>query len=242
MEFGLGTYGIAFAAGGLSTLSPCVLPLVPLLFGSALMSHRLGPLALAGGLAGSFTLMGTVLAALGASAGLEPGIFRITAALALLGFGVLLMSPQSQDRLALAVSGLSGAGQSVLAGLSVDGLSGQFILGLLLGIVWSPCVGPTLGAAITLASQGERLGQVALVMAMFGLGAGLPLIALGALSRPAMTRLQDALLFAGRSGKRILGSVMLALAAFILTGADKRAESWLLNIAPDWLTQIGTRL
>jgi cytochrome c biogenesis protein CcdA len=242
MDFGFGTYGIAFAAGGLSTLSPCVLPLVPILIGSALAAHRLGAWALAGGLTLSFTLIGALLASLGASIGLEPDTFRTFAAALLLGFGVLLLSVQLQERFTLATSGLSGAGQRMLSGISAGGLSGQFVLGLLLGVVWSPCVGPTLGAAITLASRGERLTQVALVMALFGLGAGLPLVALGALSRRAMARFRGRLLAAGRHGKKLLGGVMLILGVFILTGADKRAESWILDVAPDWLTQLGTRL
>lgn len=242
MDFSFGTYGIAFAAGGLSTLSPCVLPLVPILIGSALAAHRLGPWALAAGLALSFTLVGALLASLGAGIGLEAETFRGIAAVMLLAFGILLVSTQLQERFAVATSGLSGAGQRMLSGVSGDGLFGQFVLGLLLGIVWSPCVGPTLGAAITLASQGERLTQVALVMALFGLGAGLPLVALGALSRQAMARFRGRLLATGRSGRRALGAVMSILGVLILSGADKRAESWILNVAPDWLTQLGTQL
>ncbi|MBS0336176.1 MAG: cytochrome c biogenesis protein CcdA [Proteobacteria bacterium] len=242
MEFGLGTYGIAFAAGGLSTLSPCVLPLVPILIGSALTAHRFGAWALAGGLALSFTLVGALLASLGATSGLDPDALRTVAAVMLLVFGGLLVSQRLQDRFALATAGVSGAGQNMLSGLSADGLSGQFTLGLLLGIVWSPCVGPTLGAAITLASQGEHLSQVALVMALFGLGAGIPLIVLGTLSRQAMSRIRGRLLFAGRNGKKILGVAMLILAAFILTGADKSAESWILDVTPDWVTRVGTQL
>jgi cytochrome c biogenesis protein CcdA len=56
MSFGIGTYGIALVAGLLTTLSPCVLPLIPLLMGSAVSAHRLGPWALAVGVALSFTV------------------------------------------------------------------------------------------------------------------------------------------------------------------------------------------
>src|SRR5258708_1652562 len=68
-------------------------------------------------------------------------------------------------------------------GFSKLGLSGQFGVGLLLGTVWSPCVGPTLGAASVLAAQGKNLGAVALTMLIFGLGAGLPLMLFGSMSR-----------------------------------------------------------
>ncbi len=242
MEFGLGTYGIGFAAGSLSVLSPCVLPLVPILIGTAASAHRRGPLALAAGLTLSFAVIGVLLASAGAGLGLDQTVFRSIAALMLLGFGVLLLSTGLQERFAVAASGASSAGQSMLSRLTLDGLSGQFVLGLLLGVVWSPCVGPTLGATITLASQGQQLAQVMLLMALFGLGAGLPLVILGSLSREAMLRMRGRLLAAGQQGKKVLGAVMLLLAVFILTGLDKRFETWVLDAAPAWLTQIGTSL
>lgn len=242
MEFGIATYGIGFAAGSLSVLSPCVLPLVPILIGTAASAHRRGPLALAAGLTLSFAVIGVLLAGAGASLGLDQTVFRNISALMLLGFGVLLLSTGLQERFAVAASGASSVGQGMLARLTLDGLSGQFVLGLLLGVVWSPCVGPTLGSAITLASQGQQLGQVMLVMALFGLGAGLPLVVLGSLSGVAMLRMRGKLLAAGQQGKKVLGGVMLLLAIVVLTGLDKTFEAWVLDVAPAWLTQIGTSL
>lgn len=242
MDFGLGTYGLSFAAGGLSTLSPCVLPLLPILLGTAAIAHRLGPLALAAGLMLSFTAVGVFVASLGVAIGLDQGLFRDAAAVILLGFGVVLLSSRLQEKFAMATSSVSGSGQAVLARLTLDGLGGQFILGVLLGVVWSPCVGPTLGAAITLASQGQNLAQVALVMALFGLGAGLPLIVLGFASREAMLRLRGKLMIAGKLGKQALGSVMLILGVAILSGADKVFEAWVLRAAPDWLVQLTTSI
>lgn len=242
MDFGLGTYGLSFAAGGLSTLSPCVLPLLPILLGTAAIAHRLGPLALAAGLMLSFTAVGVFVASLGVAIGLDQGLFRDAAAVILLGFGIVLQSSRLQEKFAMATSGVSGSGQAVLARLTLDGLGGQFILGVLLGVVWSPCVGPTLGAAITLASQGQNLAQVALVMALFGLGAGLPLIVLGFASREAMLRLRGKLMIAGKLGKQALGSVMLILGVAILSGADKVFEAWVLRAAPDWLVQLTTSI
>ena len=102
MEFGLGTYGIGFAAGSLSVLSPCVLPLVPILIGTAASAHRRGPLALAAGLTLSFAVIGVLLASAGASLGLDQTVFRNIAAMMLLGFGVLLFSTGLQERLAVA--------------------------------------------------------------------------------------------------------------------------------------------
>lgn len=242
MDFGLGTYGLSLAAGTLSTLSPCVLPLVPILLSTAVAAHRLGPFALAGGLTLSFTGIGVFVASLGAALGLDQDMFRGIAAILLIAFGAVLLSPYLQQRFASATSGLSGAGHGLLAKMTLEGLAGQFVLGLLLGLVWSPCAGPTLGAAVTLASQGENLAQVTLLMALFGLGAGLPLIALGLMSRQAMARTRGKLLAAGHWGKRTLGGVMLALGALIVSGADKLFEAWVLRAAPEWLVGLTTSI
>ena len=234
----IGTYGLSLAAGTLSTLSPCVLPLVPILVGSALMTHRFGPHALATGLALSFTLVGVFIVGLGAAVGLDQEIFRNIAAMLLVGFGIVLVSPALQARFAVAASRLGGAGQFLTNRVSGDSLGGQFSLGLLLGVVWSPCVGPTLGATITLASQGQDLGHVALMMALFGLGAGIPLVLLGMFSRQAMTRFRDKLLGVGKTGKGLLGGVLMVMGILILTGMDKELESLVLRLSPDWLTEL----
>ena len=242
MEFGFGSYGLSLVAGGLSTLSPCVLPLVPILVGTAFSAHRLGPFALAAGLALSFTVVGVFVASLGSSLGIDPAAFRTVAAVLLLAFGVLLLSSRLQERFAFATSGVSGAGQSLLARFTFEGLPGQFLLGMLLGIVWSPCVGPTLGAAVTLASQGQNLAQVTLLMALFGVGAGTPLVALGLASRQAVGRIRGKLLAAGKIGKQLLGGVMLLLGFLILSGLDKAFETWVLRHAPEWLVRLTTSI
>lgn len=242
MEFGLGSYGLSFAAGGLSTLSPCVLPILPVILATAVAAHRLGPAALAAGLTLSFTVVGVFLASIGVGLGLDETIFRTVAAVLLVAFGIVLLSSQLQTKFAVATSGLSGAGQSLLSKVSLDGLPGQFVLGLLLGIVWSPCVGPTLGATVTLASQGQNLGQVSLMMLAFGIGASTPLMALGMLSREAMVKFRGKMLSAGKVGKQALGGIMLLFGGMILTGIDKIFEAWVLQSAPEWLVNLTTSI
>jgi cytochrome c biogenesis protein CcdA len=241
MDFGPGTFALGYLAGVLSTLSPCVLPLLPILIVSALAQHRFGPLALAAGLTLSFTLVGVSIATLGAAIGLDQGVLRQAAAVLLIGFGVLLLVPALQTRFALATAGLSASGDGLLARLSGIGWGGQFGVGLVLGLVWSPCVGPTLGAATTLASQGRDTGQIALLMLLFGLGAGTPLVLVGSLSREAMARTRGRLLRFGERGKWLLGAALLVTGTAILSGADKRVETWAVDHSPDWLTELTTR-
>lgn len=241
MDFSLGTYGLGYLAGLLSTLSPCVLPLLPILIATAAAAHVLGPFALALGLMLSFSLVGIFLATLGASLGIEQETFRAAAALMLIGFGVVLLSSKLQERFSTATSGLSAAGEGVLARFRLDGLGGQFVVGLALGVIWSPCVGPTLGAATTLATQGRDLAQIALLMMIFSLGAGTPLVALGSLSRATMMRVRGRMLAAGKLGKSLLGGLLLVLGVAILTGLDKSFEAWAVRVSPDWLTDLTTR-
>jgi cytochrome c biogenesis protein CcdA len=236
-----GVYGLSFLAGVLSVLSPCVLPLVPILVGTALNTHQYGPYALALGLAISFTAVGVFIATIGASIGIDQEVLRVIAAVLLITFGIVLLSSTLQEKFASATAGIGSSGNTLLSKVSTDSLSGQFVLGLLLGVVWSPCVGPVLGATITLASQGSNLGHVTLVMALFGLGAGLPLILLGLLSRQAMMKVRSKLFTAGKIGKRILGAILLLVGLLIISGLDKKFETLIVTASPNWLISLTTQ-
>lgn len=236
-----GTLPLAFVAGVLTVLSPCVLPLLPLVFGSASGAHRFGPLALAAGLALSFTAIGLFVATVGFAIGLDADLFRMLSAVMLAAIGIVLISAALQERLALAAGPLSDWLNARFGGPAGEGLAGQFGLGCLLGAVWSPCTGPTLGAASVLAAQGRDLPQVALTMLVFGIGAGVPLLALGSLSRQLMVRLRGSLGSAGSGLKKAMGVVLLAVGLLILSGHDKIIEAALVDASPDWLTRLTTR-
>ena len=241
MSFGPTTYGLALLAGILSTLSPCVLPLIPVLVASATDAHRGGVFALGGGLALSFAVIGIFIATVGASLGLDPESFRIVGAIILALFGILLLSQSLQYRFAGATAGVGNVGNRLLARVSTDGLTGQFYIGALLGLVWSPCVGPTLGAASTLASRGRHLTAIAFLMLVFGIGAALPMVILGSLSRTTLQGLRGKLISSGQRGRQLLGFVLIVVSALILTKLDKSFEAWVLDHAPDWLTQASVR-
>ncbi len=231
---------LAFVAGLLSILSPCVLPLVPIVLGAAVAAHPLGALALALGLSISFTGIGLLLAVAGFALGVDAGFFRVAAAIVMIALGAVLLMPSWQAQLAAAGGPVSAWADRQFAGVSSSGFAGQFAIGLLLGAVWSPCVGPTLGAASLLASQGRDLPQVALTMAVFGIGAGLPLVLLGWLSRATLMRVRARLMSAGTLGKGLLGAAFILIGAAIISGADKRIEAALVDASPQWLTDLTT--
>ena len=232
---------LALLAGLLSTLSPCVLPLVPIVIGTAMGEHRFGPLALASGLALSFVIIGLFVATVGFAAGLDQELFRSIAAVLLILVGGALLIPRLQLQLAAAAGPIGNWAQEHAGGFSTRGLGGQFVVGLMLGAIWSPCVGPTLGAASVLAARAENLTVVALTMFAFGIGAALPLLAIGIMSREALARWRKSLLAAGSGGKIVMGVMLVAIGALILTGLDKRIETILVEASPDWLTELTTR-
>ena len=242
MDFSVGTFALGYGAGVLSTLSPCVLPLVPILVATAVTQHRLGVFALAAGLTLSFTGVGLFLATVGLSIGLEPSVVRQVAAGLLVAFGVTLLSPKLQALFASVTARFGSSAGHWLGQFHAQGWGGQFVVGLMLGLVWTPCVGPTLGATTALAAQGTQLPQVALLMLLFGLGAGTPLVVLGSVSRDVAMRLRGRLLLGGSYGKIILGGLLLVMGLGIFTGLDKRAESLAVDLSPAWLTQLTTRL
>jgi len=235
------TLGLALLAGVLSVLSPCVLPLLPIVLGTAASEHRLGPIALAAGLTISFTAIGLFVATVGFAMGLDTGVFRTISAVLLIAVGLVLLVPKLQEQFALAAAPVSNWAGSYTDNFTPGGLAGQFGLGLLLGAVWSPCVGPTLGAASVLAAKGEDLGQVALTMLAFGIGAALPLMLLGFVSREAMMRWRGRLMETGSVGKTLLGLLLVAVGLLVATNLDKRIETILVDASPAWLTELTTK-
>jgi cytochrome c-type biogenesis protein len=234
------SFAFAFIAGTLSVLSPCVLPLIPIVMATAASAHRYGPFALAAGVAISFVALSLFIATVGFAIGLDGSFFRAIAALLLVAIGAVLVVPPLQERVAVAAGPISNWADQKFGGHAGPGILGQFGVGLVLGAVWSPCVGPTLGAASLLAAQGKDLGQVAITMLAFGFGAVVPLLILGSLSRELLVRWRDTLASAGSGGKYLLGGVLILTGLAILTGLDKILEAQIVAASPAWLTQLTT--
>lgn len=233
---------LAFLAGVLSILSPCVLPLVPVVLAGAVAEHRLAPLGLAAGVAVSFTAIGLFVATIGFSIGLDLNAVRMAAAVLLILVGAVLMVPRLQMGFATAAGPASGRIQERFGGISSAGVSGQFGVGLLLGAVWTPCVGPTLGAASVMASRGENLGQVALTMLAFGIGTAVPLLVLATMSREALMRWRGKMLGAASTLKMVLGALLVFAGVLTLSGVDRTIQTALEDMLPAWMIATATRI
>ena len=237
----LATLFFAFVAGTLTVMSPCVLPVLPMVLGAAASSGRSGPVFLALGLTLSFVAIGLFVALFGFAIGLDEGVFRQIAALLMIAVGAVLVVPVLQTRLATAGGPVSGWVNERFAGNEESGNGGPFGLGLLMGAIWAPCVGPTLGAASVLAAQGENLLEVTLTMLLFGIGSALPLLLLGLLSREVLMRWRGKMLSLGGGLKSLLGVLLVVSGVLVFSGYDKQAEAYLVEKSPDWLTELTTR-
>ena len=237
----LGSAFLSFVAGLVTILNPCVLPLVPILVASALGKSRFGPLALAGGLVTSFTLFGFTVIAFGYSLGINEQFVRLMAGALLAIAGVILLVPQAQAALSAAAAPIANFGNQRLAQVSGDGWHGQFAVGLLLGVVWAPCVGPTLGVAIAAASQGENLASSFLIFLIFGLGVATSVLAFAYGSRKAMGERRKTLGLIARYGKPLFGGALLLVGLMVLTGFDKVIEIALLDTLPESVIRFTTQ-
>ena len=189
----------------------------------------------------SFVTLALVVTTLGQSIGLnETNVSRV-GAWAMLAFGVILISPPLATRFEAATAGFAARADAGMAGLPTGGPTPQLLGGVLLGAVWSPCIGPTLGGAIALASQGQNLVQVTAILVSFAFGVGTIIVALAYGTREAIRTRQSALRTLANKSKPILGAVFIAVGVMILTRFHHTLEYGLLQIIPVWIQDLSVR-
>jgi cytochrome c-type biogenesis protein len=235
---------LALAAGSLTTLNPCVLPLLPLVVAGAMAQNKWAPLGMGAGLALSYALLGLFVALLGGSIGLDADRLRWIGGVLLVIFGVVQLVPAWSDRLVLILSPMANKAHAA-APTAGGSIWTSFFTGALLGLAWSPCSGPLLGGALTLvadAGTADGVGRGSLILGFFGLGAATPLVGVAYLSKSKFLSFRDWMLKHSAAIKKAVGFLMLALGLAILTGYDKKLEGFLVNLMPDWLIAITTKI
>lgn len=232
----------AYLAGLLTLINPCVLPVLPIVLASALNANRYGPVALAAGMSVSFVVFGVLVTAFGATIGLTQEALAQIGAVLMIAFGVILIVPMFARRFEMATAGMASSADRQIGQIDASSLNGQFLGGLLLGAVWSPCIGPTLGGAIALASQGESLGFATLIMIAFALGVSTLIIALGLGAREAISKRAQSLRGLAERSKPILGVTFLAVGTMLLFGVHHVIEGWALEVMPIWLQDLSVSL
>ncbi|MFN7444786.1 MAG: cytochrome c biogenesis CcdA family protein [Curvibacter sp.] len=239
-ELSFSHLGLSMAAGSLTTLSPCVFPLLPLVLGGAVQSNPLAPLAMGAGMTASFAGIGLLLGALGPALGVDADSVRTLGAAMLIAFGIVMLVPALNERFTQAVMPIASSAQAASSRLNAGSLIGALLLGGLLGLVWSPCSGPLLASAMTLVASEGGAGRGALILGLFGLGAAAPLMAAAYASRSGFLRARGWVLAHAGTLKTAFGLLIVAAGIAILTGADKWLEARVLDGLPESWVRLTT--
>lgn len=232
----------AYLAGLLTLINPCVLPVLPIVLASSLQTGRHGPLVLAAGMSLSFVVLGMLVTTVGFALGLYPETLAQAGAALMMVFGAILLIPRFSAAFSTATAGVAAQADGQLDHVDRSTYRGQFLGGLLLGAVWSPCVGPTLGGAISLASQGENLGKATLIMVFFALGVSTIILALGYGARSALMRRQQMMRKIAHAARPLMGIIFLAVGAMLFFQIHHVIEGWLLSVMPQWLINLSVSL
>ncbi|UWQ14168.1 cytochrome c biogenesis CcdA family protein [Aliiroseovarius sp. M344] len=231
-----------YLAGLLTLINPCVLPVLPIVLATALQASRYGPLAVAAGMSLSFVTLGLVVTVAGYAIGLTEDMVARGGAILMVGFGLILMTPILSERFAMATTSVSAHADTSFDDIDRSNLGGQFLGGILLGAVWSPCIGPTLGGAISLASQGKSVVWAAAIMISFALGVSTIILVLGYGARSAIMRRQALMRRIAQKSRPIMGAIFLAVGLAILFRFHHSLEAWAVQNLPVWLVDLSVSL
>jgi cytochrome c biogenesis protein CcdA len=216
---------VAFLGGVLTVLSPCVLPVLPVLL-SGTVGGRGRPLGIIAGFIGSFVLLTLFLASVVSALNLSPDLIRWVATFLLLGFGLTLAVPALQHRFELAMSRSLPQRRPG----DRDGFLGGVLVGVTLGVVWTPCVGPILASVTTLALSGQVTGFAVAATLAYALGVAVPMLGVMLGGRRLLHR--PALL--GRLGQlqQVFGAVLVVFAVGMVFGVDRQVQTLLVERLP----------
>lgn len=233
---------LGYLAGLLTLINPCVLPVLPIVLAGALQASPLGPVALAAGMSLSFVVLGITVSAFGFALGLTEEIIAQAGAILMIGFGLILLVPRFGMAFSTATAGLASGADTRMDRISSAGLQGQFAGGMLLGAVWSPCIGPTLGGAISLAAQGESLLWATAIMATFALGVSTLILGLGYGARSALQRRQAMMRAIAEKARPLMGGVFVAVGLALLFRIHHIIDAWLIQTLPAWLVDLSVSI
>jgi len=197
----------AFFAGVVSVLSPCILPVIPAVFAYSTGRGKFRPLAIVSGLSLSFTCMGIITSIFGATFTAYLGYLNIFAEALLVTMGISLLFD-------LNIFNVFGNFSS-LANAKREGLLGGFLLGISLGIVWLPCVGPVLGSILTMVAVSGKVVYGGLMLFIYSLGFSVPMLLVAYSASCSFIRLQKVSKYSF-SLKKVAGFVILGVGFYMI--------------------------
>lgn len=222
---------LAFTAGVVTILSPCVLPLLPVILASSTLEGRSRPVGLIIGFAVFFTSITLLLSILVRQFSISPDIHRAASAIIFIVLGVILAIPALKSGFEFATSRLTA--RFVTVGGKSNGFGGGFMTGAGLGLAWTPCVGPIMASVITLALNQQTTMASALTAIAFSLGTALPM-GLAVLFGNRLYRRVGFLKKHSSRIQQVMGVLILLVGLTIWFGFDRTIQIALVQIFPDW--------
>jgi len=239
MDLAVSHWVLSWLSGSMSTLSPCVFPLLPLVLAGVTQDSRWGPLAMGVGMALSFAVVGVLLGALRPLLGVDAEHLRMLGALLLMVMGLVIWVPVLHQGFTQWMTPLASGANAMSLHLQGNTLRGALLQGALLGLVWSPCSGPLLASALILAASEQGWWSGAVVLGFFGLGAATPLVAVAYLSRHGFRAIRQSALDHGEQARKIMGAVIFFTGLAVASSADQWLAVQVLRLLPEgWLKAI----
>ncbi len=223
----------SFLAGIVTVLSPCILPILPIILTSTIGGKEVGksrPIGVVTGFILSFTFFTLFLSTIVRISGISSDALRLLSVFVIAGFGVSLLVPKFQLLVERMFSRLAGL---VPSNQSKTGFGGGLLIGLSVGLLWTPCVGPILASVISLAITGTVTFDAFLITLAYALGTSIPmfLIMLGGQN---VLRKVPWLLSNLENVQRAFGVLMVLTAVGIFYNVDRRIQTYVLQEFPQY--------
>ncbi len=212
---------VAFVAGIVTVLSPCILPVLPIVLGTSISGGRLRPLGIIAGLVVSFSIFTLLISQVVALLGLSANVLRIVAIVVIAILGLTLLVPALNERMERLVSSLPG----MVGNKQRAGFWGGILTGATLGIVWAPCAGPILAAVTTLAATQQVSAGAVVVVIAYAIGAGVPLLGIAYGGRALVNKTRGLAQY-GKGIQQAFGALMLVVAALMFFNLDVQFTVW----------------
>jgi Cytochrome c biogenesis protein len=222
----------AFIGGIVTILSPCILPILPIILATTATDRqsRLRPYGIITGFVASFTFFTLFLSTLVALLGIPADALRLISVIVIALFGITLINPRLQ---AISESLFTRLANKAPSQAGKTGFGGGLLIGLSLGLLWTPCVGPILASVISLAITGQVTGDAALITFAYALGTAIPMLMIMK-GGQALLQQHPWMLKNTRLIQRAFGFVMLLIALIIYLGADRTFQTYILKQFPQY--------
>ena len=231
-------YSLAAVAGIATIVSPCILPVLPIVLATSAGRSKVEPLLTIAGFVATFAASGILIGALSASSGELQQSIRTGSIVLLLIAGFACVWPAPFDWLVTRGREwrATRGGGSPLS-LPTNGRTGALLVGASLGLAWTPCAGPVLASVLALAASSHAPGKASLLLGAYAIGAGLPMLAIAFGGNWVSARL---VFFNRRADlfRKTFGVVAIAVAVLQLFQYDVAFTAW----ATQWLPSFSTGL